>query len=65
VAEVLRSLKDERDVLEVLKSELEYLENGGYSKRGSWGPGFIFEVKKRGLMPVRRFIMKRIVLFLG
>jgi hypothetical protein len=36
-------LKDERDVLEVLKSELEYLRDGSYSKRGSWGPGFIFE----------------------
>lgn len=36
-------LKDERDVLEVLKSELEYLRNGSYSKRESWGPGFIFE----------------------
>jgi len=32
-------LKDERDVVEVLKSELEYLRNGSYSKRG----GFIFE----------------------
>lgn len=36
-------LKDERDGLEVLKSELEYLRNGSYSKRESWGPGFIFE----------------------
>ena len=36
-------LKDERDVVEVLKSELEYLRNGSYSERESWGPGFIFE----------------------
>jgi hypothetical protein len=36
-------LKDERDVVEVLKSELEFLRNGDYSKRGSWGPRFIFE----------------------
>lgn len=36
-------LKDERDVVEVLKSELGYLRNGSYSKRESWGPGFIFE----------------------
>ena len=36
-------LKDERDVVEVLKSELEYLRNGSYSERESWGPRFIFE----------------------
>lgn len=36
-------LKDERDVVEVLKSELEYLRNGTYSERESWGPRFIFE----------------------
>lgn len=36
-------LKDERDVLEVLKSELEYLKNGGYSNQESWAPRFIFE----------------------
>jgi hypothetical protein len=36
-------LKDERDVVEVLKSELEYLRSGAYSERGSWGPRFIFE----------------------
>jgi hypothetical protein len=36
-------LKDERDVVEVLKSELEFLRNGNYSERGSWGPRFIFE----------------------
>jgi hypothetical protein len=36
-------LKDERDVVEVLKSELGYLKNGTYSGRESWGPGFIFE----------------------
>jgi hypothetical protein len=33
---------DKRDLLEVLKSELEFLEKGGY--RGpSWRPQFIFE----------------------
>ena len=36
-------IKDERDVLEVLKSELEYLRNGGYSEEASWTPRFIFE----------------------
>ena len=36
-------LKDERDVVDVLKSELEYLRSGAYSERESWGPGFIFE----------------------
>lgn len=36
-------LKDERDVVEVLKSELEYLTNGAYSERELWGPQFIFE----------------------
>jgi len=30
-------------VVEVLKSELEYLRNGSYSERESWGPRFIFE----------------------
>lgn len=36
-------IKDERDVLEVLKSELEYLRSGGYSEEASWTPRFIFE----------------------
>ena len=36
-------LKDERDALEVLKCELEYLRSGGYSKQESWAPRFIFE----------------------
>ncbi len=37
--------KDERDLLEVLKFELEFLEKGGYgrSPRTSWRPQFIFE----------------------
>jgi hypothetical protein len=35
--------KDEREVLEVLKSELEYVRNGTYSEHESWGPRFIFE----------------------
>jgi hypothetical protein len=36
-------LKDERDVVEVLKSELEYLRSGAYAESESWGPRFIFE----------------------
>src|ERR1700687_4709698 len=38
-------LKDERDLLEVLKSELEFLEKGGYgrSPRTPWRPQYIFE----------------------
>jgi hypothetical protein len=36
-------LKDERDVVEVLKSELEYLRRGAYFEGESWGPRFIFE----------------------
>jgi len=36
-------LKDERDVVEVLKSELEYLKTGAYAEGESWGPRFIFE----------------------
>jgi hypothetical protein len=32
-----------RDILEVLRTELKFLEMGGYSMRGSWGPQFIFE----------------------
>ena len=37
--------KDERDLLEVLKSELSFLEKGGYgrSPREPWRPQFIFE----------------------
>jgi hypothetical protein len=37
--------KDERDLLEVLKSELEVLEQGGYerSPRTPWRPRYIFE----------------------
>jgi hypothetical protein len=37
--------KDERDLLEVLKFELQFLEHGGYgrSQRMSWKPQYIFE----------------------
>lgn len=37
--------KDERGLLEVLKSEREFLERGGYSRspRNSWRPHYIFE----------------------
>ena len=37
--------KDERDLLEVLKFELQFLENGGYgrSARTPWRPQYIFE----------------------
>jgi hypothetical protein len=37
--------KDERDLLDVLKFELEFLEKGGYgrSPRDPWRPQFIFE----------------------
>jgi len=37
--------KDERDLLEVLKFELKFLEDGGYgrSPRASWRPQLIFE----------------------
>ena len=37
--------KDERDLLEVLKFELNFLEKGGYgrSPREAWRPQFIFE----------------------
>jgi len=37
--------RDERDLLEVLKFELEFLEKGGYgrSPREAWRPQFIFE----------------------
>lgn len=37
--------KDNRDIVEVLKSELEFLEKGGYrqSLRAPWRPQFIFE----------------------
>jgi hypothetical protein len=32
-----------RDLLEVLKLELEFLKGGGYCKWSSWRPQFIFE----------------------
>jgi hypothetical protein len=32
-----------RDLLEVLKLELEFLKGGGYRKGSSWRPQFIFE----------------------
>ena len=37
--------KDERDLLEVLKSELEFLTHGGYGRslRAPWRPQYIFE----------------------
>jgi hypothetical protein len=37
--------KDERDILDVLKSELDFLQKGGYrrSSRDPWRPLFIFE----------------------
>jgi hypothetical protein len=37
--------KDERDLLEVLKFELQFLEDGGYarSERAPWRPQYIFE----------------------
>jgi hypothetical protein len=37
--------KDERDILEVLKFELKFLEDGGYgrSPRTPWRPQYIFE----------------------
>ena len=34
---------NEQDILEILKTELWFLEIGGYSMRSSWGPQFIFE----------------------
>ena len=33
---------DKRDLLTVLKAELEFLERGGY-RRASWRPNFVFE----------------------
>ena len=37
--------KDDRNLLEVLKFELEFLEQGGYGRlpRESWRPRFVFE----------------------
>ena len=37
--------KDDRNVIEVLKSELQFVEQGGYGRlpRESWRPRFIFE----------------------
>lgn len=38
-----RMQKDDRHILEVLKTELNFLELGGYSMRSSRGPQFVFE----------------------
>jgi len=35
--------KNKRDLLQVLKSELNFLEMGGYSRLTPWGPKLIFE----------------------
>jgi hypothetical protein len=35
--------RKKRDLLEVLKLELEFLKGGGYRKGSSWRPQFIFE----------------------
>jgi hypothetical protein len=34
---------DKRDLVTVLKAELEFLDKGGYRKASSWRPNFIFE----------------------
>ena len=38
-------MKDDRKLLDVLKAELAFLENGGYSNRAHfpWRPNFVFE----------------------
>jgi hypothetical protein len=38
-------MKDERKLLDVLKAELTFLENGGYRNRARfpWRPNFVFE----------------------
>ena len=37
--------KDKRDLLDVLKAELQFLEKGGYrhTARAEWRPQFIFQ----------------------
>lgn len=35
--------KEKRDLLEVLKLELEFLRNGGYRQSSAWRPRLIFE----------------------
>ena len=39
------SVKDERDILEVLKAELDFIENGGYGRsvRTPWKPTSVFQ----------------------
>lgn len=34
---------DKRDLLEVLKHELEFVQKGGYDSSTSWRPKFVFE----------------------
>jgi hypothetical protein len=45
MAKVSLMPKDNRDLLEVLKFELEFLEQGGYGRlpREAWRPRFVFE----------------------
>jgi hypothetical protein len=51
-------LKDKRDLLEVLKAELEFLQMGGYrhASRVGWRPEFMFQDSPTGLNvdPTRR-----------
>ena len=35
--------KDGRSIVQVLRSELEFLDRGGYTRKTSWGPQCIFE----------------------
>jgi hypothetical protein len=63
--------KDNRDILEVLTSELRFLENGGYrpSPRTQWRPQFIFEDsptclnygRKQELLPCSECVLMRFV----
>ena len=59
---------DSRDLLEVLKRELEFVEKGGYRKP-SWRPQFVFEDSpsclnrdvKENLMPCSQCILMELV----
>ena len=61
--------REKRDLLEVLKLELEFLRNGGYRQPSSWRPQLIFEDsptclkygKPEHLRPCRECVMMQLV----
>jgi uncharacterized small protein (DUF1192 family) len=61
--------REKRDLLEVLKLELEFLKNGGYRRPSSWRPQLFFEDsptclnygKHEHIRPCRECVMMQLV----